>query len=333
MGAGDHRRRPAVLALVDEHDVARPQLQHRQLDRIVAAARLAGLFDRPPVLADVAVGALRLFAQPGQPGPLTFEPGLDAHDVAIGLELRERQVEEVVRLLVPVRAHEVGGHVVRRAERRAQVERPAGGELGDRFEAHERAPRHDRVAQLVDAAATGPPGELRVLAGRQLLVMIAGELRQLLDHDGAGRHVDPDGQGLGGEHHLHEALDEAGFDDLLERRHHPGVVRSQAGLELGEELRVAEHRQIAGIERPEAGVDDPPDPVAIVVGREAQAGVETGPGSFVALVAAEDEVDRRQHATCVEQLDGLDPPRRVERAAPAPPQAALVRTAAPEPDR
>ena len=228
--------------------------------------------------ADVAVRALRLFAQPGQPGPLPFEPGLDAHDVAIGLELRERQVEEVVRFLVAIRAHEVGGHVVRRAERRTEVERPAGGELGDRFEAHERAPRHHRVPQLVDATSTCPPGELRVLTGRQLLVMIAGELRQLLDHDGPRRHVDPDGKRLGGEHHLDEPLDEAGFDDLLERRHHPRVMRGQPGLQLGEELPVAEHRQVARIERSEAGIDDLADAVAIVVGREAQPGIETRRG-------------------------------------------------------
>ncbi len=231
--ARDHRRRPAVLALVDVHHVARAQLQHRQLDRIVASARLACLFDRLPVLGDVAERALRLLAQPGQPGPLAFEPGLDAHHVAIGLELRERQVEQVVRLLVAVVAHQVGGHVVRRPERGTQMERTAAGELGDRFEAHERAPRHHRVPQFVDTPAARPPGELRVLAGRELLVVVAGELRELLDHDGPSRHVDPDRERLGGEHHLHEALDEAGFDDLLERRHHAGVVGSEPGLELG----------------------------------------------------------------------------------------------------
>jgi hypothetical protein len=93
MRARDHGRRPAVLALVDVHHIARTQLQHRQLDRVVASAGLACLFDRVPVLGDVAVGALRLLPQSGQPRPLAFEPGLDAHHVAIGLELRERQVE------------------------------------------------------------------------------------------------------------------------------------------------------------------------------------------------------------------------------------------------
>ena len=56
-------------------------------------------------------------------------------------------------------------------------------------------------------------------------------------------------------------------------------------------------------------------------------------GGFVALVATEDEVDRRQHATRVEQLDRLDPPRRVERAPATAPQTALVRPAATEADR
>ncbi len=120
---------------------------------------------------------------PASRDPLAFEPGLDAHDVAIGLELRERQVEQVVGLLVAVVAHQVGGHVVGRPERRTQMERTAAGELGDRFEAHERAPRHHRVPEFVDTPAARPPGELGVLAGRQLLVVVAGELRELLDHD------------------------------------------------------------------------------------------------------------------------------------------------------
>ena len=146
-------------------------------------------------------------------------------------------------------------------------------------------------------------------------------------------HVDPDRKGLGCEHDLHEALDEAGFDDLLERWHHPGVVRRQPDLQLGEELPVPEYREIRRVECPEAGVDDLADPVVLVGGGEAQAGIEARSGGFVALVATEDEVDRRQHAARVEQLDGLDPTRRVQRAAPAPPQTTLARPAPPEPDR
>ena len=58
------------------------------------------------------------------------------------------------------------------------------------------------------------------------------------------RHVDADGQRLGGEDHLHEAVDEALLDDLLHRRHHAGVVRGDADVELGDELGVAEHVEV-----------------------------------------------------------------------------------------
>ena len=85
--------------------------------------------------------------------------------------------------------------------------------------------------------------------------MVARELRQLFDHDRASRHVDADGEGLGGEHHLEQASDEAPLDRLLERRHHAGMVRRDAGVELGEELAVSEHGEIGLIEAAEAIVD------------------------------------------------------------------------------
>ena len=79
------------------------------------------------------------------------------------------------------------------------------GELGDLVETNPRRPEHDGVAEVVDPAAAGAAGQLGVLPRRQPLVVLAGELGQLLDHDRTRRHVDADGQGLGGEHHLHEA--------------------------------------------------------------------------------------------------------------------------------
>ena len=90
------------------------------------------------VLIDVAERAER-----GQPQLLelrlaALEPGLEPHDVAVGLVLRERQVEQVVRLFAGVRADEVGGHVVRRAERRVEVERAARRQRRHLIERHER---------------------------------------------------------------------------------------------------------------------------------------------------------------------------------------------------
>ena len=125
-------------------------------------------------------------------------------------------------------------------------------------------------------APAGPPGELRVLARREELAALAGELGEPLDHDRAGRHVDAERQRLGGEHHLDEPLGEARLDRLLERRHHPGVVGGHAHLEPGEEAVEAEHVEVGVGERRGPLVDDGPDPRALVGRGQAQAGVEAG---------------------------------------------------------
>ena len=138
---------------------------------------------------------------------------------------------------------------------------------GDLVEGDERRPQHDRVAVVVDAAPPGPPGELGVLARGEELVALAGELGQLLDHHGAGRHVDAEGEGLGGEHDLDESLDEAGLDRLLERRHHAGVVGGDARLEAGEPPVVAEEREVVVAEVGDVALDDLADADALVGAR------------------------------------------------------------------
>src|SRR5687767_14340380 len=100
------------------------------------------------------------------------------------------------------------------------------------------------MAYIVDATATGPTGELRVLARRQWLVALTGELGELLDHDRAGRHVDPERESLGGEHDLHQRRREARLDDLLERRDHAGVMGGHALLEPGEPQPVIEYPKV-----------------------------------------------------------------------------------------
>ena len=100
----------------------------------------------------------------------------------------------------------------------AYVRRDA--EPGDLVERHERVPQHDDVADVVDAAPPGPARELRVLARRQELVVLAGELRELLDHDRAGGHVDAERQRLGREHDLQQPGRERLLDRFLHRRHH-----------------------------------------------------------------------------------------------------------------
>src|SRR5262249_13214646 len=115
---------------------------------------------------------------------------LDGDDIAVGVELRERPVQQVARLVGRVTLHEVRGHVVCRPERRSQRVGPAGREGGDLLERYERVPQDDHVADGVDAAPSGASGKLGVLTRGQQLMVLTREFRELLYDNGARRHVD-----------------------------------------------------------------------------------------------------------------------------------------------
>jgi hypothetical protein len=96
-------------------DVARVQL----LDGLLHPARAAAIASEglhvgaqlavAQQLVEVGAGELALA---GEHGAVAFQLPFELHDVAIRVELRERQVEQVVRLELGVAAHQVGGHVV-----------------------------------------------------------------------------------------------------------------------------------------------------------------------------------------------------------------------------
>ena len=169
-----------------EHDVAGPERFETRLPSRLAA-RLAGrveLGEEPAVLRDVAAPGPRPRCAPGRAVRAAVRAARSSDDdVAVGVVLREREVQEVTGLLGRIPPHEVGGHVVRRPERRRERVRAPRREAGDLFERDERVPEHDDVAAVVDAAPAGAARELGVLPRRQELVVLAGELRQLLDHD------------------------------------------------------------------------------------------------------------------------------------------------------
>ena len=123
----------------------------------------------------------------------------------------------------------------------------------------------------VDAAAAGAAGELGVLPRRDVGVGLAVELLQLLEHDGAGRHVDAEREGLGGEHHLDQPAREELLDDLLERRQQAGVVGGDAALEALQPLPVAEHGEVLVGEVGARVLDDRADLVALLGRREPHA--------------------------------------------------------------
>ena len=104
-------------------------------------------------------------------------------------------------------------------------------------------PQHHGVALGVEAAAPGPPGQLRVLARGERGPAGAAELGEALDDDRARRHVDAERQRLGGEDHLQAALGEALLDRLAEGRDEARVVGGQPGLETLEPFGVARGRR------------------------------------------------------------------------------------------
>ena len=223
------------------------------------------------------------------------QDGLQLSDeVLLGQELGERRADEGVRRLSVVPAHEVHGEVVGGPERRGEGPGAAAGDPGDVGETVEGRAQHGRIAHVVDAPPAGATGELGVLARCQLLVAPAAELGDLLDYHRAGGHVDPEGQRLGGEHHLYERLGEARLDGFAERRHHARMVGSHAGFHALLVRRIAENRQVLVGEGIHVGLHDRPDPMPLLGRCQPEAVVEAVPHRLVAAGPREHEVDRRQ---------------------------------------
>ena len=230
-------------------------------------------------------------------------------DGLVGLELRERGLQQLARTLAAELVHQVHGHVVRRPE--ARLERVGAGrrETGHRLGVESLLPEHHAVALDVDAAASGTAGQLGVLPRRDVGVGLAVPLGQLLDHHGAGRHVDAEREGLGGEHDPAQAAQEQLLDALLERRQHAGVVGGDAAGQPVEELVVAEHLEVLVGEVRAPLLDEREDLVALLGRGQPQVGVQALLDGGVAADPAEDEHDRGQQPGAVELLDDVGPAR------------------------
>ena len=151
---------------------------------VLTGHRLGQLAHRLAVLADL----------PGQPD-----------DAPVRLELGERRLEQRGCAGPAGPAGQVDRHVVRRAEAGVQRVGAGAGQAAERDRVHARLPQHDRVPLHVDTATACPAGELGVLPRGQPGVGLAVPLVQLLDDHGPGRHVDAEGQRLGGENRPDQA--------------------------------------------------------------------------------------------------------------------------------
>ncbi len=241
---------------------------------------------------------------------LTFE----RDHPAVGKELRERRVQQVVGLLAGVVPHEVHGHVVGGSERRGELVRARRGERGHTLERDLALEHDDRVAELVDPPPAGAPGELRVLARGEQLVPFALELPQVLDHDRPGRHVDPERQRLGREHHPDESGLEQLLDRFLEHGQHAGVMRGDPRGEGVLERRVAERLQVDVVHPRDAHVGEASDLGGLLARGQPDPGVHQPSDAPLAPRAAEHEVDRGKQPLVVQDLDDLFATRHVDAA-------------------
>ncbi len=242
----------------------------------------------------------------------------DPHDRLVRLELGERGLQQFARTVPPELLHQVDRHVVRRAEAGAQRIRARAREAGQRRRVHAALPQDHRVALDVDAAPSGPAGELGVLAGGDVGVLLAVPLDELLQHHGARGHVDAERQRLGGEDRLDQPPDEQFLDDLLEGREHARVVGGDAPFQSFEPLVVAQDVQVLAGDGGGPLLDDLADQPAVVLVVEPEAGVQALLDGGLAARTAEDEGDGGQQALVVQPVDDLGPAGRPDPAALAP---------------
>ena len=174
----------------------------------------------------------------------------------------------------------------------------------------------------VDAAAPCTAGELGELPRREIRVLDPVELHQLLEHHGPGRHVDPQREGLGREHHLEQSACEEPLDHGLQQRQHPGVVRAVAVQHGPPEGGQAQHFLVLDPDAGQLLVEHGADLAPLGVIGQAQPGAGALLDRALATRPGEDEHDCGQQSGVVEQLHHLGPTCGPQRTASAP--AAVV---------
>ena len=253
----------------------------------------------------VAPGLLQRGAHPVALVGAALDGARPRHQRAVGLELGERPSDEGRGLLHPELLDEVHGHRVVRREGAVQREPRSVDERGQRVQVQVGLVQHDRRALGVDAASAGAPRDLRVLGGREHHVRVAVELGRLLEHHGAGRHVDPQRQRLGGEDHLDQPGREQLLDDRAEQRQHPRVVGGEPVDQPGAERGEVERVEVGLRDLRDRGVDVRGDAPGFLTGRETQPGPAHLRDRAVAARAGEHEVDSGQEVLVVEPLDDV----------------------------
>src|SRR5680860_1256006 len=84
------------------------------------------------------------------------------------------------------------------------------------------------MSELIHATAPSPARHLLELVGNQRPPLPSIPLAHAADDDRTGRHVDTEGEGVRGEHNLHQSPAEQHLDKLLEYRQETGMMKADA---------------------------------------------------------------------------------------------------------
>ncbi len=151
------------------------------------------------------------------------------------------------------------------------------------------------MAECVHATAAGPAGHLLELVRDEHPSPPAVPLAHPADHDRASGHVDAQGERVGGEDHLHQPPREEHLDQLLEQRQQPGVVETDPFLgEGGDQANLLEFA-ILGAQAAEQILDDGVDLLDLLQTNEIRTHHGQPLGKCLAVVAAKQKVDDREH--------------------------------------
>ena len=227
------------------------------------------------------------------------------HDASVRMKLREAAFKGLVRFVKTESTKEVHGHVVRGPKGRVQLVRSSRGEAGDILCGDRGTNNDDSVPFDVNAAAPRASRELRVLPRRNLRVLSPVKLRQLVQDDGARRHVDAEGEGFRCANNLDESTSKKILDHSLDSGKLTRVVGRESVHRRPLNPADPERVVVVSTQISERGAKGLFDLRALSVIREPHVRSHELCHGLIAAAPRKNEEDRGEHAALFEEIDDV----------------------------
>lgn len=237
------------------------------------------------------------------------------HHRAIGLELREGRFKNFACTDPAELGDEVDAHVVGGPEAGVQRIGTPRRETGHRCGIGAWLPKDHRVALHVDPAASGAACELGVLPRRDVDVCFAVELLQLLQHNTARGHVNPQRQGLRREDSFDKAVREELFHHFLEGGQHAGVMCGETPDEAVPPTPEAQDIEVVGGDFVAGFVNALGNDLLLTFSGQPEPGGSTLGHGGVTAGPRKNESDGGQETLAVQAVNDLRPAGPADRAA------------------